>query len=157
MNKIALALTCCLLFSCGEKKTNNQNSVNQGSGGSSTGSTITMEKPADDKTDARESTPAETVSRQYLAFKKEVNQKIDENKKEIERLKEKIAGKKEGVDAYYFDRVKRVEKKNADLSRRLDRFNEKASVKWEEFKRDITHDMDDLRSSIDDLFQEDKK
>src|SRR2546423_368444 len=135
MTKPCFFLSFLLLVSCGERKSQ-VSGTDHATTVDSTRANVHTEKNVIHENAIEESSP-QTFDRKYNAFKAEVNHKIEKNKRDIAKLKEKIASEKEGVPAYYYDRIKRAETKNDELSRRLDKFTEKESAKWEDFKRDL--------------------
>jgi hypothetical protein len=58
----------------------------------------------------------------------------------------------------YDARITELERRNDNLRTKLHDYNEeKRSEKWESFKREFNHDMDELGTSIKDIFRDDKK
>lgn len=92
-------------------------------------------------------------------FKKEAELKIDQNKKEIDDLKEERATKKNAREKeIYNERITELKRRNDVLRDRLHNYNEeKRTEKWESFKREFNHDMDELGTSIKDVFRDNKK
>jgi F0F1-type ATP synthase membrane subunit b/b' len=92
-------------------------------------------------------------------FKKEADLKISANKKEIDELKEERATKKTAREKEMYDeRIAELDRRNDILRDRLHNYNEeKRTEKWESFKREFNHDMDELGTSIKDVFRDNKK
>lgn len=92
-------------------------------------------------------------------FKKEAEEKISANKKKIEELKEERATKKTAKEKEIYDeRITELKRRNDVLQDRLHNYKEeKRTEKWESFKREFNHDMDELGTSIKDVFRDNKK
>lgn len=91
------------------------------------------------------------------AFKKEQQRKLKENEERIEELKRMRAGTKAKIDNAYDSRIAKLEQANAELNRRITIYNDTDKSKWEEFKREFNHDMDELGQAIKDLFRDNSK
>jgi DNA anti-recombination protein RmuC len=84
-------------------------------------------------------------------FKLDAQNTITENNRKIDEFKQKIAsGKKETRDKYEV-KVNDLERKNKELQKRLDEFNDENGEKWTSFKREFNHDMDEMGNSLKDL------
>lgn len=77
--------------------------------------------------------------------------KIDTNDKNILVLKSKISSQKEDNKSKYEKKIAQLEKKNVDLKKKLDEFNEEKQTDWEAFKAEFNHDMDELNEAFKDL------
>ena len=155
MIKHCIFLSFLFLVSCGERKSQ-ISGTDYTSAKDTARVNVQAEKSVIHEKVNNESSP-QGFDRDYNVFKADMNHKIEENKREIENLKENIAAAKDGVPAYYYDRIKRAETKNDELLRRLNKFSEKESAKWEDFKRDLNRDVDELKNSIMELNKKDKK
>lgn len=74
--------------------------------------------------------------------------KIAENEKTIAELK--AQRKKDGSsnpDAYT-NRIAELEQKNADLKKRIQEYKQDNQEKWQSFKTEFSHDMDDLGTAL---------
>lgn len=99
----------------------------------------------------------QTLSPEYPAFRKNAEQQIADNDKQIADLRMKLG--RPGDDPH--DTVRRqkiddLEKRNAALRTKLFGY-EKANTDWASFKRDFNHDMDDLHNAFHDFDNDMKK
>ncbi len=90
-------------------------------------------------------------------FKADVRARIEKNKQDIAELKAEAKNKKEKARKEYEEEVDRLEKKNDELSARLDNTKDDAKDNWQSFKDEFNHDMDGLGTAIGDLFKNNKK
>lgn len=77
-------------------------------------------------------------------YKKETAEKIEANKKVFAELKTTMKNVKEGV-------VENLELKNRDLQTKIDLYRVEGKEKWEEFKLEFDHDMNELAKAVADL------
>lgn len=88
---------------------------------------------------------------EYALFKKESDAKIAANEKRIADLKIKIANGKQESKAIYDKDIAWLEKTNIDLKTKLDSYNVEGKEKWEIFKTEFNHDMDELGKAFNNL------
>jgi chromosome segregation ATPase len=88
----------------------------------------------------------------YQKMKKEWNESIKKNEEDIAKLKAKEANKDKEIQAKYNKKVAEVERKNKELKKKLDTYKESDKGKWAEFKQDFGKSMNELGTSIKDLF-----
>lgn len=81
-------------------------------------------------------------------FKQEMVTKIAENEKTIAELK--AQRKKDGSSNpdSYTNRIAELEQKNADLKKRIHEYKQDNQEKWQSFKTEFSHDMDDLGTAL---------
>ena len=93
---------------------------------------------------------------EWESFRNEYTAKIRENEIRIDELKAdmKKVGKKQ--DAAYDKKVADLEQKNKNLKTRMGTY-EKSQSDWASFKREFTHDMDELGQALKDLTVNNKK
>jgi hypothetical protein len=91
------------------------------------------------------------------AYKDEQLKKIKENEDRIAELKRKRDSTKGKVDDAYDKRIEKLEASNAELKKRVITYNETDKSKWEEFKREFSHDMDELGQALKDMFRDNSK
>jgi DNA repair exonuclease SbcCD ATPase subunit len=97
------------------------------------------------------------LNAEYPAFKRDAEEKILANDKRIAALREKLAKPgKAPLDDAREQRIKDLEKRNAELRRRLYDY-EKEHSDWESFKRQFNHDMDNLGDAFRDFGNDLKK
>ncbi len=97
-----------------------------------------------------------TNAEEWKIFKSESEIKIKENESAIAALKEKMtmAGKK--MDAVYGKKIDDLEQKNRNLQARMEVYD-KGQSEWEVYKREFSHDMDELGQALKDLGVDNKK
>ena len=92
------------------------------------------------------------------SFKTEATEKIEANKKEIERLKEKMKDRPKSTREKYKAEIETLEQKNDNLEQRIANVEaENRREKWDEFKREFNHDMDELGTALKDLGRDNAK
>ena len=83
--------------------------------------------------------------------------KILDNEKEINKLKEKRINIKESKREKYDNDIRQLEIKNDELRSRMFTYQDEGKEKWESFKNEFNHDMDEMGNSIKDLFKNNVK
>lgn len=91
------------------------------------------------------------------AYKEEQLERIKENEEHIATLKRERDSAKGKVDDAYDKRIEKLEASNAELKRRITTYNETDKSKWEEFKREFSHDMDELGQALKDMFRDNSR
>ena len=91
------------------------------------------------------------------AFKAEIDVKIENNEKQIAELKAKAKSSKKKMDAAYVESIDALEQKNTALKNKLNTYENNAQSDWESFKREFSHDMDQLGAALKDLTVNNKK
>jgi uncharacterized protein HemX len=88
----------------------------------------------------------------YQKFKREQEDKMRENDREIANLKAKMAKEDQSVRVKYDKKIEKMEEKNNDLKKKMANFHDEGNdTKWKAFKRDFSKSMDELGSSMKDL------
>lgn len=97
-------------------------------------------------------------SDEFKTYRAEQEKKIAENDKKIAELKvEKNKVKQERLSAYE-DKIDELERKNNELRSRISTYRkDEEKGKWESFKKEFNHDMDELGKSLKDLFKDNVK
>jgi peptidoglycan hydrolase CwlO-like protein len=98
--------------------------------------------------------PKANYMHDYDTFKKESENRIDENDRKIDELEAEAKDAKKDVKADYKERIDAAKQKNKELRRRIDAYKDnkdESGEKWESFKREFNHDMDELGTSLKDL------
>ena len=90
-------------------------------------------------------------------FKFEANQQITANEQLIADLKLYSKNKKAEVKAEYDKSINDLETQNEVLKARVEAQKEANDEKWESFKTEFKHDMDELGKSIKDLGKDNVK
>jgi hypothetical protein len=90
----------------------------------------------------------------YKKFRDEQQKKIEDNKKMIADLRSKKDKVKEENKAAYDYKIDAMEKKNDEMRKKIvENYKDEGKEKWESFKKEFNHDMDELGGSIQDLFK----
>ncbi len=93
------------------------------------------------------------TTEEWEAFKTESEIKIRINELSIADLKDRMfeSGKKD--DVLYAENINKLEKQNEALKARIKNHDnaENRKVKWETFKSEFNHDMDELGKALKDL------
>jgi len=87
----------------------------------------------------------------YQNFKKESEMKIKENDKSIADLKAKLSKVNAKNKVAYQKDVNGFEQKNANLKKKLDNYKEGGPSNWAIFKKEFSHDMNELGKSLKDF------
>jgi hypothetical protein len=82
-------------------------------------------------------------------FRTATFEKIEDNNVRISELKENIKNDKSALKSVHEKQVIDLQARNNDLKMRLD--NYKGEDKWEDFKKEFEHDMNEIGSSLKDL------
>jgi|ERR1051325_11109541 outer membrane murein-binding lipoprotein Lpp len=106
----------------------------------------------DANTEAQKAANAE----EWKKFKSESEIKIRDNEIRIAELREKMKKSGKTLDALREKRIDELEQKNRDLRSRIDAYD-KSQSNWESFKREFSHDMDELGQALKDLTVDNKK
>lgn len=101
--------------------------------------------------------PTDTIS-DYQQFKYDSESKFVENEKSIADLKTKQLNLSEKENEAYQKKVSDTDRKNKDLKKKLaDYKKDDDNEKWESFKKEFKHDMDELGTDLKDFFSKDKE
>ncbi len=86
-------------------------------------------------------------------FRADQDLRMTENEKQIADLKARSAEMKKEARADYEKRVAELETRNAELKAKLRDYqhDDKDNTKWESFKREFNHDMDEMGNAFKDL------
>lgn len=92
---------------------------------------------------------------EYLAdvanYKKATADKIEANEKSIAEFKARIANEKNETKADYDKKIVELEQKDSDMKKRMDDYKVEGKEKWEIFKAEFSHSMDELGKAFKDL------
>lgn len=90
-------------------------------------------------------------------FRADLNKRIEKNKKDIRSLKSEAQNQKENNRKKYNDAITDLGKRNDRLLMKLGDYKDDSKDNWQNFKREINHDMDELTNAITDLMTTSKK
>lgn len=71
------------------------------------------------------------------------------------KAKSKVSGKKS--NPYYENEIADLERRNAELKKKMDEYKGDGKDNWTEFKEEFKHDMDELGNALKDLTQDNKE
>jgi preprotein translocase subunit SecF len=95
------------------------------------------------------------ANEEYIAdvenYKKETADKIAANNKSIEEFNARIEHEKKEAKADYKKKIAELEQKNSDMKKKMDDYKVEGKEKWETFKAEFSHDMDELGKAFTDL------
>ena len=84
-------------------------------------------------------------------FKKESNDKISAQEKAIANLKAQIKTAKKDVKTTYEKNLAVLEQKTVRMKKAINEYKVDGKDKWQEFKNEFSHDMDELSKSLKDF------
>lgn len=87
----------------------------------------------------------------YQEYKHEQERRIKENDDRIEELRAKIDKADERMREEYRQRISDLKDKNERLRTRMNEYKHESDAKWEEFKKEWNHDMDELGNALKDF------
>jgi chromosome segregation ATPase len=87
---------------------------------------------------------------EYVQFKADADEKIKQNDAGIEELRNK-KHTTSGNDATYQQKIDNLKERNEALRNKIDNYKDGDKDKWESFKREFNHDMDELGHAFADL------
>jgi len=90
-------------------------------------------------------------------FRADLNKRIEKNKKDIRSLKSEAQNQKENNRKKYNDAITDLGKRNDRLLIKLGDYKDDSKDNWQNFKREINHDLDKLTNAITDLMTTSKK
>jgi hypothetical protein len=111
------------------------------------------------KQDVKEATAdVQAAAREeWLKFKDNANAKIAANEKCIDDYKEKMTTADGKLEKQYDRKIDALEKKNRELKSKLNDYQDSGKDKWEQFKREFNHDIDELGTALKDFTVDNKK
>lgn len=83
----------------------------------------------------------------WLAFKRANDEVVADNERSIMQFRSDVRAVDQRYRGKYTTLVDDIERRNNELRDRVNNYEITGEVKWEEFKKDIKRDMDDLISS----------
>lgn len=128
--------------------------------------TSTTENEAETTRDARENlndaqNELDQAKRDYAikyeAFKLESDNRITANEEVIAQLKEDSKNKNKELKADLDKKLAELEQRNKDLKQKVRDYKNDGDDKWESFKVEVNHDMDNLGQALKDLGTDNKK
>lgn len=84
-------------------------------------------------------------------FRLDVDQRIANNETRIHELRDSITYVGKPSREERRKRIDELEQKNRDMKRRLNEYKADGNEKWQSFKREFNHDMDELGHALRDI------
>lgn len=84
-------------------------------------------------------------------YRTETANKIAANNQNIDDFNLRIEKEKKEVKAEYKKQIAELEQKNSDMGKKMDDYKADGKQKWEAFKTEFSHDMDELGKAFTDL------
>ena len=89
--------------------------------------------------------------KEYNLFKQESEVKIKHNEKRIAELKLEYSKLNSEVKVEYQKKLAELEQKNTELNGKLKTYKINEDKKWKTFKKEFSHDMDELGKALKDF------
>ena len=115
-----------------------------------------MKEAQEDLNDAEAEVVKAASAEEWSAFKLDYEVRISDNQKLIDALKVKMKNSGSTMDKVYEESVANLEARNADLRSRIENYDTQHSD-WDKFKREYSHDMDELGAALKDFGVNNKK
>src|ERR1700739_2615067 len=87
----------------------------------------------------------------FNKFKKDAEEKINENKKKIELLKSKKTEATKKKNKRFTKRIKMLERKTNKMKRKIEKYQSTKMSKWVLCKLNFSHDMKELGDALDNM------
>jgi signal transduction protein with GAF and PtsI domain len=84
-------------------------------------------------------------------FRTHTDESIAANEMSIAELNKQAENAKQSLKKQLKSEIAALERKNAEMRRRMDEYRADGNEKWQSFKREFNHDMDELGSALKDL------
>ncbi len=95
------------------------------------------------------------ANEQYLVeienYRKQTLDRSEANDRAIEEYRTKIDMQKKEARAEYKKKLAELEDRNREMKRKMTDYKDEGKDKWETFKAEFNHDMDELGKSFDDF------
>lgn len=96
-------------------------------------------------------------SKEFENFKKEMDEKIATNDKKIAEINASMLKEKKSVQDENKEKIAILEQRNVNIKQRMSEYKDDGNEKWQSFKREFSHDMDELGESLKNFNHNDKK
>lgn len=84
-------------------------------------------------------------------YKREAAEKIEANERSITEFKARISHEKAEAKVDYEKKIDALEQRNDDMKKKMDDYKADGQEKWQTFKTEFSHGMDELGKSFKDL------
>jgi len=93
---------------------------------------------------------------EWQSFKNDMQVIIDKNDAKIAALKQEIKSKGKQADAEYDKKVDALREKNEKLKLKIETYQNDANSDWESFKREFSHDTEEIGDAFENLTVDNK-
>jgi hypothetical protein len=87
----------------------------------------------------------------YELFRKQSEERINNNEKVIAAFKERMLTDKKQIKASDQKIIDKLEERNINLRKKIEEYKENGKDKWSAFKLEFNHDMDEMGTALKDL------
>lgn len=99
----------------------------------------------------------EAYYKEYNELKYESDKKIAENAERISELRKNKKKMEKDAEVEYEKTINDLERRNDVLKAKIESYKDDSKDAWESFKREFSHDMEELGQSLKDLTQNNVK
>ncbi len=92
----------------------------------------------------------------YKEYRLKVETRIAENEARIAELRADIKNQSKEAREDYREQIDRLEKKNNELRMKIGEYKKTSREKWEEFKKELDHDLEGLGNSLKNFGKDNK-
>ena len=93
-------------------------------------------------------------SEEWATFKADIEIRINENDRKIEELENKASNKHGKAKDEFKRRISLLKEKNHAMRERLGEYRNDGHEKWDDFKNDFNHSMNEIGDSFEELFSD---
>jgi F0F1-type ATP synthase membrane subunit b/b' len=121
-----------------------------------TGCSTPAQKVENAQNDVKEANKdLDKANEEYLedikSYRKETSDRIAANDKSIAEFNARIEHEKKDAKDDYKKRIAGLELRNSDMKKRMDDYKAEGKEKWEKFKVEFSHDLDEVGKAFKDL------
>jgi hypothetical protein len=96
-------------------------------------------------------------AKEVASYRESIETDLRNNKLRIAKLKEKRSDEKEEALVERNEKIDALQKRNDELETRMRQYRSDNKENWNEFKREFSHDMDELGKAFKDLGKDNTK
>lgn len=90
----------------------------------------------------------EEYLKDIAAYRKKMDEKVAENDKSLVDFQARVEHEKKEAKADYIKRIVALQQKNTDIKKKMDDYKAEGKEKWELFKIEFNHEMDELGNAL---------
>jgi len=109
------------------------------------------------KQDAREAEVETAAQADWLTFKSDSESRIAVNEKIVAEYKAKMTAVDGKLNAKYDKKIEELENKNKDIKKKLVEYKIDGKSSWEQFKNELSGDLDELGTALKNFVVDEKK